>query len=81
MGDAFERAWGVLSEMGVDAVIPMTHQDMPHDVGLARRWGPRGSRWLEGNGGGRTSPLRIILGGHDHEVMYEQHAGCKIIKV
>jgi len=78
---AFERAWGVMSDMGVDAVIPMTHQDMPLDVELAKQWGPGGARWQQQeHRAGKLSPLRVILGGHDHEVMYERHAGCKIIK-
>jgi len=75
---AFERAIRDLQRVGVDAVVPMTHQDMPDDVRLAEKWGPRGSE--RAGAPGDLPPMSVILGGHDHEVMYETAAGCQIIK-
>mmetsp|Transcript_34608 Transcript_34608/g.98060 ORF Transcript_34608/g.98060 Transcript_34608/m.98060 type:complete len:704 (+) Transcript_34608:873-2984(+) len=79
--EALERSWAELEAMGVDAIIPLTHQDMPDDIEMALRWGPWGSKWSEeGKPSERTAPLSVILGGHDHEIMYETVAGCQIIK-
>ena len=113
-----ERAWKDMAELGVDAVVPMTHQvgkgkgrsaaeqaplgftqagvrsfrgdpsallwvlqDMVDDVRMASRWGPEGSEWEKRQAEGPTPPLGVILGGHDHEIMYEVPGGCQIIKV
>lgn len=56
---------------------------MADDIEMARRWGPKGSRWAEcgQRAVGGVPPLGVILGGHDHEIMYENVAGCQIIKV
>eukprot|EP01041_Mallomonas_annulata_P005101 gene5101-10203_t len=48
---------------GIDAIIPLTHQDMPKDRQMAS-----------------LRPFPVILGGHDHEIYFEDIDGCKIIK-
>ena len=50
----------------VDCIIPLTHQDMPDDVALAKK--------------NKTLGFPVVLGGHDHGQFLEVHEGCHVIK-
>ncbi|CAJ1403825.1 unnamed protein product [Effrenium voratum] len=47
-----------------DCIVPMTHQNMPDDIELAKR----------------DFFFPVILGGHDHGVFNEEHNGTHIVK-
>jgi hypothetical protein len=48
-------------------VIPITHQPMARDAELAREAQFR-----------RPGLVRCVLGGHDHDVIDEDYAGCRV---
>jgi 5'-nucleotidase len=53
-------------DIGCAIVIPITHQAMKDDRALARAW--------------VSSPLPVIVGGHEHTVILEKEAGAWIVK-
>ena len=62
--EAARRAVGVLRSRGADAIIAITHQDMPDDVALVKE----------------VPGIDLVIGGHDHLFMQDQVNGTWITK-